>query len=381
MINQLIPGTLLNNTYTVIKILGKGGMGTVYLAQEVNNPGKNYAIKELISTFSNPSQEEIAQKTFRTEIEFLSQLNHRQLPRIYGTFIQWGKNYLVMEYVEGDTLENIIAKKKGALPEDEVLDWIIQLTDVLDYLHNQHSGPVVYRDMKPANIIITPMGVPKIVDLGIARRYHPGKSTDTLRFGTPGYAAPEQFKGMGQSTPKTDIYGLGAMMHQLLTGYDPTVTPFKFPPARSLNRSISEELEKIINKAIEKRSEDRYESISIFKDTLSFYTREKYKKPGGMPGVISKSPAGETIHGESQFPARRRFAPCEPLPRTSKGKICVCTFLATFITVGGMSLLSSIGTFGSISNYPGLLGLIFWIGFIPAMLITLLVYLGDFRYY
>jgi len=88
MINQLIPGTLLNNTYTVIKILGKGGMGTVYLAQEVNNPGKNYAIKELISTFSSPSQEEIAQKTFRTEIEFLSQLNHRQLPRIYGTFTQ-----------------------------------------------------------------------------------------------------------------------------------------------------------------------------------------------------------------------------------------------------------------------------------------------------
>ena len=324
------------------------------------------------------SRKKIAKTTFKKEIEFLSQLKHPQLPGVYGTFSQHGRDYLVMEYVDGETLEEIIEKKKGPLPEDDVLNWAIQLTDVLDYFHSQTEGPIVYRDLKPANIIITPVGTAKIVDLGIARRYQPGKVTDTLRFGTPGYAAPEQFKGMGQSNPRTDIYGLGVIMYQLLTNHDPTVTPFKFPPLRSLNSKISEELEKIINRAIEKNPAGRYENMSAFKNTLLFYSREHYGKEDNFSG---KEAVPSKYAREKTLPKSRRFTPSEPLPRASKGKVTLFVFCTTFLMVGGASLFSVIGTFGSIGAYPGALGLICWIGFIPAMLLSLMVYLGDFRYY
>jgi len=156
--DKLIPGTVLNNKYKIKDFLGKGAMGTVYLVEEINNQKNLYAVKELISDFPDPVQQEIAHKTFETEIKFLTHLNHRQLPQIQETFNQWNRYYLVMEYIEGESLEAILEGDKGPLPQDDVLDWAIQITEVLEYFHSQPMGPVVYRDIKPAY-----PGVPNLI--------------------------------------------------------------------------------------------------------------------------------------------------------------------------------------------------------------------------
>jgi serine/threonine-protein kinase len=342
---DLMPGTLLNNTYTVIKLLGKGGMGTVYLVEEMGRPQNRYAIKELIANLNDPEQEQIALQTFQTEIAFLGQLNHPQLPRFYGTFTHWNRNYLIMEFVEGESLESIIQNKKGPLPVDDVIYWGIEITKALDYLHTQSSGPIVYRDLKPANIIISPAGSARIVDFGIARRYDPSKITDTLRFGTPGYAAPEQFKAarLGQSTPKSDIYALGVILFQLLTGYDPTVTPFHFPPARHLNPQITPELERIINKAIQKKADDRYVD----------------RRERDISALI------------------RQDVP--PLKLSTKAITAIGMSIFTFVAISGLTFLSTISAFGQL--FAEHIPIIILVGLIPALVILLAVLFSDFKFY
>ncbi len=389
---DLMPGTLLNNTYTVIKLLGKGGMGTVYLVEEAGCPQNRYAIKELIANLNDPEQEQIAFQTFQTEIAFLGQLNHPQLPKFYGTFTHWNRNYLVMEFVEGESLESIIQKKKGPLAVDDVIYWGIEIAKALDYLHTQSSGPIVYRDLKPANIIISPSGSVRIVDFGIARRYDPSKITDTLRFGTPGYAAPEQFKAsrLGQSTPKADIYALGVILFQLLTGYDPTITPFHFPPARHLNPQITPELEKIINRALQKKADDRYEHMAAFRDTLSMYSRSVYNQsvsPAAAAGHYGQSFSPPSVREErSDYMSKRERdisalirQDVPPLKLSTKAVTAVVMSIFTFCAISGLTFLSTISAFGHlfVEHIP----IIISVGLIPALIILLVVLCSDFRFY
>lgn len=257
--------------YEIIKPLGRGGMSQVYLGKGTN--GRLYAIKEIIDRTS-PDKEWIF-NAFSREAEILSILSHPGLPIFNGKFKYMGYLYIIMEYVEGETLEDIIQSRGKSLDEKKVLHWGIQLCEIFFYLHTQKE-PVIYRDLKPGNIIITKNDMVRLIDFGVARYYDPEKNSDTTRLGTPGYAAPEQYGNRRQSIPQSDIYTLGVILHQLITGYDPTVTPLKLPKIRTLNDNISEELEWIVSKAINYEPKDRYLDMAQFRDELIEYYQEYF---------------------------------------------------------------------------------------------------------
>jgi len=259
--------------YEIIRPLGSGGMSKVYLAKD--HKGKLYAIKEM-AEFASSVQKEVAVRTFIKEMKILSSLNHPGLPEFHEKFGCRRRLYIAMEYMEGDTLEDIIKSSSTPLSEERVLFWSIQLCEILFYLHTLSPEPVIYRDLKPSNVIIDGKGEVRLVDFGIARYYDPQKNRDTINLGTPGYAAPEQCGLEGRSTPETDIYALGVIMHQLLTRHEPSAESFVFPPIRKLNPGVPEQLERIINRAISLNPEDRYFSADIMKEELLGYYREKF---------------------------------------------------------------------------------------------------------
>jgi serine/threonine protein kinase len=267
-------GKILHNNYRIKKFLGKGAMGNVYLVEHIKDR-REMVVKELVPSPDSKLTEEICHEIFFRESEFISKFNHPGLPEMYGTFRHDGHDYIVMEYIKGQTLEEMI--KKSSIEENKAIRWTVELASILNYLHNSFEKPVVYRDLKPANIMITPQNKVKLIDFGISRYYDPDKDTDTFRLGSPGYAAPEQYKGRGQSRPQSDIFSLGVILYQMLTGYDPTLTPFKFPPARHLKPSINQELEKIVEKAIELNPMKRYIGVMEFKENLDKYLSSPYK--------------------------------------------------------------------------------------------------------
>jgi len=263
---------ILKNKYRIIKQIGRGAMGHVYLAKSLDND-REFAVKKLEISCETGLNENMAKEIFSKEVKFLSRFNHRGLPRFQEIFVENNSHYLIMEYIKGKTLEEIINSGER-VEERRAIKWIIEIGEILSYLHNSFEAPIVYRDLKPANIIITPEGMPRLIDFGISRYYNPDKNTDTFRLGSPGYAAPEQYKGRGQSGPQTDIFSMGVILYELLTGYDPTVTPFKFPPMKTLNPSLSDDLVKIVTRAVELRALKRYISVLEFKEDL-----EKYISP------------------------------------------------------------------------------------------------------
>lgn len=265
---SLEPGTILNNMYRVEKILGKGGMGNVYL---VDRDCRKFVVKELMFAEGTVFDPETAREIFFREAEFMAKFDHPGLPKTYGVFSHNGRDYITMDYIEGQTLEEIINASKVPLEEEKAINWAIEIATIIDYLHNSFHAPVIYRDLKPANIIITPSGKVKLVDFGIARFFNPDKNTDTFRCGSPGYAAPEQYKGRGQTGTQTDVFGLGVILFQILTKYDPTLKLFAFPPMKSLNSSITPELERIITRAIQLNPLKRYISMAEFREELQKY--------------------------------------------------------------------------------------------------------------
>jgi serine/threonine protein kinase len=275
---EIFPGKIINEGYEIIKPLGKGAMGQVYLAKKDNN---YYAIKE---SASSSEEEELVEKSFQKEASFLAGLKHPGLPVFYKDFHTGFKHYIVMEYINGKSLEDIISS--GIIEEKRSIDWGIQICEILFYLHTLQPEPIIYRDLKPANIIITPYDTVRLIDFGVARRYDPSKDCDTIRLGTPGYAAPEQCRKKGQSTPRTDIYALGVMLHQLLTGHDPSETPFRLPQIKKLNPLISEELQWIVNKAINLDQRERYIDMGLLRDELLDYYQEKF---GNYTSIYNKS--------------------------------------------------------------------------------------------
>ncbi|MEQ8225228.1 MAG: serine/threonine-protein kinase, partial [Candidatus Eremiobacterota bacterium] len=270
--SELERGMIIKS-YTIIRPLGKGGMAQVYLGSKNS---RYYAIKE-VSEFSSSEQEEVAIKSFEKEADILSDTRHPGLPVYYETFMYGNKIYLVMEYIEGNSMEELINSSPVPIDIKRSVTWTIHLCEILFYLHNLSPEPVIYRDMKPANVIITHDGRARLVDFGIARRYDPLKHADTFRLGTPGYAAPEQFKKDSQTTPCADIYALGVLLYQTITKYDPTITPFKFPTLRSLNPSIPAKLEYILQKAMHLDCARRYRDIDEFKDDLIRFYEENYE--------------------------------------------------------------------------------------------------------
>lgn len=205
----LLPSNyLLKQRWLILSQLGQGGMGAVYKAADTQLGDRLVAIKEMRQTGLNPQELAEATDAFKHEALMLANLpHHPNLPSIYEHFAEGGHWYLVMDYIEGETLEEHLAKAGGRLPIQEVLDIGIQLATVLGYLH-QHHPPIIFRDLKPGNVMRTANGDLFLIDFGIARHFKLGQTKDTIPYGSMGYAAPEQY-GKAQTTPQSDMYSLG----------------------------------------------------------------------------------------------------------------------------------------------------------------------------
>lgn len=302
-------GELLADRYEILEVLGEGGMGAVYLAKDTRLP-RRWAIKVMNDTFSNPQAHKDAVESFRTEAHLLSGLNHANLPRITDYFSEKERHYLVMDFIEGQTLEDLI-KDKTRLEITQTLDFALQLTEVLGYLHTQPQ-PIIFRDFKPANVMITPQGKAKLIDFGIARHFQQGKVSDTKALGTPGYAAPEQY-GQGQSDARTDIYALGATLHHALTGINPTDTPFTFKPVRESNAEVPEALDNIIMKCVQLKPDQRFQSTADLRQAL-----ESLKTDPDAFEVLPERMKTATL----KAPGKRGFEPEEiVLGPVKRGKV------------------------------------------------------------
>ncbi len=256
---------LLKQRYRIVNLAGRGGMGAVYKATDIELGNRLVAVKEMSQRGLNGREKAEAVRGFKREALMLAALQHAHLPRIYDHFLENGHWYLVMDFIAGETLENYLHRMPGRrLPLEEVLDYGMQLCAVLDYLHTQHP-PIIFRDLKPANIMRSNEGQLYLIDFGIARHFKPGQEKDTAAFGSPGYAAPEQY-GQTQTTPRTDIYNLGVILHQMLTGKDPAQTPFFFA-------SLPLELEKtgmqvLLAGMLAPKMQQRTPNMAIVKQTL-----------------------------------------------------------------------------------------------------------------
>ncbi len=259
----LIPSHLLKGRYRILVQVGRGGFGAVYQAEDRQLGNRLVAIKEM-SQYGLASQElRQAIDAFQHEAIMLAGLRHPNLPRIYDQFAEAGRQYLVMDFIEGQTLEAYVGQRGGFLPANEVLQIGLQLCNVLEYLHTRQP-PIIFRDLKPENVMVAPDGQLSLIDFGIARHFKPGQSRDTIAFGSPGYAAPEQY-GKAQTTPRSDLFSLGAMLHHLLSGIDPSNTPFRFAP---LQLASPAGLEALIGQMVEIDEYKRPESAETVKQEL-----------------------------------------------------------------------------------------------------------------
>ena len=253
---MLVGPILLANRYQLVSCIGQGGMGAVYKAADTKFNNRPVAIKEMSSAGLPPARLQETEEAFEREAHLLADLLHPNLPRIHDHFAENDRSYLVMDFIDGETLEEHLAKIGGGpLRVEQVVKWAIQLCDVLNYLHS-HQPPIVFRDLKPANVMIDESEHIYLIDFGIARIFKPGKQHDTVALGSPGYAAPEQY-GKAQSTPRSDIYSLGALLHYLLTGSDPSEQPFFFRPASQANPAVNPAIEALLKQMLEMDSERR----------------------------------------------------------------------------------------------------------------------------
>lgn len=248
-------GTVIDSKYEVLREIGRGGMSVVYLAMDTHL-NKQWAVKEIRKKGSGKN-DEIVVNSLLAEANMMKRLDHPALPRIVDIIDNGVTIYIVMDYIEGESLDKILLEY-GAQPEEKVINWAMQIADALAYLHSQKPA-IIYRDMKPANVMLKPEGNIKIIDFGIAREYKEQNLADTTVLGTKGYAPPEQYSG--QTDPRSDIFALGMTMHHLLTGIDPR-NGEPYAPVRQWNPELSEGIEIIIDKCVEPAAENRYQSCA-----------------------------------------------------------------------------------------------------------------------
>lgn len=258
---------VIENKYEILTEIGRGGMSVVYLAMD-RRLNKQWAIKE-IKTQVNDANNEIVIQSLITEANLMKKLDHAALPRIVDIIDHKSTLYVVMDYIEGNSLNKVL-EEQGAIEQKVVIEWAKQLCDALDYLHHR-TPPIIYRDMKPANVMLNPDGKLKIIDFGIAREFKEQNVADTVCLGTRGYAAPEQFGGRGQTDARTDIYSLGVTLYHLVTGRNPAEPPYELYPIRYWNPSLSGGLEQIILKCTQLDPANRYQNCGELMYALEHY--------------------------------------------------------------------------------------------------------------
>src|SRR5215469_10316431 len=257
---------LLHARYSIVSQVGTGGFGAVYQAHDTLFSHRLVAIKEMSQDGLSPRDLAEATAAFEREALVLTDLTHPNLPRIHDHFSERGRSYVVMDFIAGGTLEDSLDTSHQSLPVEVVLNIGLQLATVLDYLHS-HQPPIIFRDLKPANIMHPAGNHVYLIDFGIARHFKPGKTKDTIPLGSKGYAAPEQY-GKAQTTPQSDIYGLGATLHQLLTGDDPSLSLFHFEPVQLRKSPISAPLNALLQQMLEMEMDKRPASMAVVKQQL-----------------------------------------------------------------------------------------------------------------
>lgn len=272
----LAPGTLLQNRYQVIGVLGIGGMSTVYKARDLRfaNVTRLCAVKEMVNTTSDPHIREMSIQNFEREANILATTNHPVMPQIYDFFSEGTRNYLVMELIDGWDLDTHIAElgPDEFVEESQVIDWALQLCDVLAYLHSHKPQAIVFRDLKPGNIMLDRQGRVRLIDFGIAKVFQTGQKGTMI--GTEGYSPPEQYRGSAE--PRGDVYALGATLHHLLTKQDPRLEPpfsFQERPVSSLNPNVNPQVEAAIMKAVEYDIDRRFSSVEEFRKAIMVAAR------------------------------------------------------------------------------------------------------------
>jgi serine/threonine protein kinase len=265
----LAAGTVLQGRYKIIETRNVGGMAVLYKAQDLRfeKAARICAVKEMHNSAPDPQLRELTIQSFDREANALASLSHPAIPSIFDYFTEGDRIYLVMEYIVGKDLEEIIDESSEPLPQEQVVDWAIQICDVLTYLHKHKPEPYVFRDLKPSNIMLNEHGRLVLIDFGIAKVFQRGQKGTMI--GTAGYPPPEQYRG--DAEPRGDIYALGATMHHLLTKRDPRLEPpfsFHEHPIRSLNPNVSEALDRIVMKALEYDIDKRYETVEQFRQAL-----------------------------------------------------------------------------------------------------------------
>ncbi len=259
--DKIKEGEVIGGKYEVIEVVGSGGSGIVYKVFD-----RNLDCYRAVKAFYNKEGE---MDVLEKEISFLRELNHPAFPSIIDYMEVDGRKYLVMDYIEGITLD-IYIKKYGKVNSEQAVFWAIELAEVLEYLHRS-SDPIIYQDMKPSNVIINAEGKIKLIDFGSAQlKYCDHRGREHPYTGTYGYGAPEQFGYLGKETAdeKSDVYGLGMTLHYMLTGNDPSCPPFIVQPLRFYDASLSAGLEKIIEKSTQAEKGKRYAGISPMKEAL-----------------------------------------------------------------------------------------------------------------
>lgn len=291
---------ILKNRYRLLSQIGAGGFSAVYKAEDQHT--RRLVAVKAVSLRGLSVQEKIeATDAFNREISILDALHHRNLPRIYDNFTDPECWYLVMDFIDGVTLEKHLEDKQGErLALNEALDLGILLCDVLHYLHTRQPT-IIFRDLKPANIMLTRDGHIFLIDFGIARRFKPGQAKDTIPFGSPGYAAPEQY-GKTQTTPRADIYSLGAILHQLITGEDPAVNAFSFTPLEDRQQPGLVRLASLIASMTEVDASKRPEEVQKVRRELEQSSKDLHLRHSVYWGSTQPLTSAAPISYQSFYP-------------------------------------------------------------------------------
>lgn len=336
-------GTVLVDRYRILDFLGRGGMGAVFLCEDMRLPGKRWAVKEMLAY--DPETVDQVEESFKREAQMLSGLRHRNLPIIVDYFSVEGKQYLVMEWIEGDTLSKVITRE-GPTAETEALRWALELAQVLDYLHRQEK-PVIFRDLKPENIIMSQDRHMKVVDFGLARQFDPSKRRDTQASGSVGYAPPEQWEDASQTDERSDIYSLGATLYYVLTGRPPSPI-YGSHRLRPHRPDIEAGTEAIVLRCLQPDPSNRYSGTGeLIRDLLLLLSRERHQQDAPRPAPVAPARPTPTVPPAAAralpFTPGRPVAPppaAVPLaaPRQTPSWLPALLGVATFFWVTGAAL-------------------------------------------
>jgi outer membrane protein assembly factor BamB/tRNA A-37 threonylcarbamoyl transferase component Bud32 len=294
---SLQPGVVLQNRWRIMGVLGVGGMASVYKARDLRFPDvtRHVAVKEMLNMATDPQIREMTLRNFEREANILASLSHPAMPEIHDYFPGTNHVYLVMEFINGKDMEAILnSVPMDKIPIETIRKWAIELCDVIAYLHEHEPEPIIFRDVKPSNVMIDQHGNVRLIDFGIAKVFESGQKGTMI--GTEGYSAPEQYKG--EATPNSDIYAIGATLHHVLTRRDPRLEPpfsFSERPIRKFNDQVSQEFENIIMRSLAYESPERFESAREMKNALENLARPQYV--GASIGV-GDSAAGQEIPEE-----------------------------------------------------------------------------------